>query len=73
MTVFTTSADIGPLIRSLRSARKWSAQRLADESGCSKSSVTLIESGRRIPHTPLLIAILGALGHDLAAVPKEVS
>lgn len=41
---------VGSRLRDLRARKKWTQERLADEADVSVGTVTLIESGRRMPN-----------------------
>lgn len=69
-TTFVTSEDIAGMLRDARKRRGWTTARLAYEAGVSQPMVTLCETGKRVPHTPKLIDLLGALGYDLQAVKR---
>lgn len=62
--------DVRTLIRGARERRGMSAQRLAQRADVSQSMVTLVETGGRLPSTPMLIHLLDALGYDLQAVRR---
>lgn len=69
-TTFATSEDIAGVLREARKRRGWTTKRLAYEAGVCQAMVTLCETGKRVPHTPKLIALLDALGYDLRAVKR---
>ncbi len=58
------SDAVGPLIRERRLARRMTLQRLADEVGCAKSYLWMIERGTRPPGDGLLRKVEGALGFE---------
>lgn len=57
----------------LRKAKVLSLQELADVAGVSKTTVRLIEQGKRVPHPATRRALGTALGVDPASVawPEE--
>ena len=57
---------VGDKIKSLRAARDWSQQDLADKAGIHKMMVFFIESKRRDPSITILIKIAHALGIEVA-------
>jgi repressor LexA len=56
--------SVGALIRERRLARRMTLQRLADEVGCAKSYLWMIERGTRPPGDGLLLKVEGALGFE---------
>jgi repressor LexA len=56
--------SVGSLIRERRLARRMTLQRLADEVGCAKSYLWMIERGTRPPGDELLRKVEGALGFE---------
>lgn len=56
--------DIGPRLRELRRALRYSQQYVAETSGLTKGTVSKVETGRIIPTLPVLFALLRALDED---------
>lgn len=46
---------IGGLVKAYRLKEKYTVQEMADHMGVSKGYVSLIESGKRVPSTPVMI------------------
>lgn len=68
--------DIGPRLRELRVSRGMSLRALADRSGVTAASLSLIENGKNSPSVSTLKKVLTALGLTLgdffaAATPAE--
>ena len=59
--------DAGSLIRELRKQQGLSQVALAERVGMPQSHLQKIEVGRADPRASSLVALLQALGHDLAA------
>ena len=57
-----------PTLADLRKAKVLSLQELADVAGVSKTTVRLIEQGKRSPHPATRRALGAALGVDPASV-----
>lgn len=57
-------------VRSLRSARGWSLDRLAGRAGVSKGVLVALEQGRGNPNLGTLVRIAGALGVPLARLVR---
>ena len=57
-----------PTLAQLRKAKVLSLQELADAAGVSKTTVRLIEQGKRVPHPATRRALGAALGVDPARV-----
>jgi transcriptional regulator with XRE-family HTH domain len=55
-------AELGELIKSKRTARKWSLRQLGEEIGVTPAYVADIESSRRLPSTELRARISSVLG-----------
>ena len=70
MTTFSSPADVAELIGKQRLSRGWTMERLANEVDVSHCYASLICSGKRTPHVPMLISILDRLGYDLVAVKR---
>ncbi len=66
MDRLTSAADIGPVVRELRRRSGMTVHELAAKAGVSYGTVSFVENGRRVPHTPMLIAILDAVDADLS-------
>lgn len=56
--------EIGPRLREIRRALRFSQQHVADTSGLTKGTVSKVETGRIIPTLPVLFALLRALDED---------
>jgi DNA-binding XRE family transcriptional regulator len=54
--------ELGPMLRAARKARGWTHQRLADEIGTSRQTVTGLELGDRCPSRTVAVALADVLG-----------
>lgn len=63
------SADM--LVRSSRRAKGLSQKALGEKSGIAASSLSLIESGERIPTVATLERLLASTGHSLVSIPTQ--
>jgi transcriptional regulator with XRE-family HTH domain len=61
----------GRSLRSLREARRWSQRDLARRTGRSQARISQIEHGHEDMRLATLVSVLGALGYELIAVPRE--
>lgn len=61
-----TMGKVGGRVREMRKARRWSQQRLGDESGVSAQTVWHLETGRHVPETATLLKVASGLGVSLA-------
>ena len=59
------------IVRSSRRARRLSQAALSERSGIAPSSLSLIESGERVPTVTTLDRLLAATGHSLIAIPTR--
>jgi transcriptional regulator with XRE-family HTH domain len=59
------------LVRSSRRASRLSQKTLGERSGIAASSLSLIESGDRIPTVATLERLLGATGRSLVSIPTR--
>ena len=59
--------EVGPLVRQLRKQQGLSQVALAERVGIPQSHLQKIESGRTDPRVSSVVALLQALGLDLAA------
>lgn len=61
----------GVLVRSSRRANRLSQKALGERSGIAASSLSLIESGERIPTVATLDRLLAATGRSLVSIPTR--
>jgi transcriptional regulator with XRE-family HTH domain len=61
------SSGFGIRLRALREARGWTAQRLAEASGCHLMTISKLERGVQEPAWPLVLALAKALGVSVEA------
>lgn len=61
----------GVLVRSSRRASRLSQKALGERSGVAASSLSLIESGERIPTVTTLERLLAATGRSLVSIPTR--
>lgn len=54
--------DFGGTVHQLRTAKRWTLQKLAEEVGCSSSYCFRVEKGRRKPQLEMRILFLSGLG-----------
>ena len=59
-------AGLGPRVRALRQARRWTLAQLAAASGLSEAHVSRLESGSRQPSLATALAVASGLGVPLA-------
>jgi transcriptional regulator with XRE-family HTH domain len=59
---------IADRVRSLRTARRWTLEALAEKSGVSRSMISLVERGESSPTAVLLDRLSAALGVPLASL-----
>lgn len=52
-------------LRRMRERQGWTQQRLADESGVDRATISQIESGRRSPSIETLEKLAGAMGREM--------
>lgn len=62
----TAAAALGRKVRSLRTAKEWSQERLAEEADLDRSYIAGIEVGARNPSLKALARLAGALSVRLA-------
>ena len=73
MGAIRSVADIGPAIRALRERRGITSRELGRRAGFSQGYISMIETGIRVPHTPVLITILAALSAELSVVDSKAA
>lgn len=67
----TDAGQLAGVIGDLRVLTRLSYRRLAQEADCNNGQVHSWMTGYRTPNVASLIRLAGALGYDLALVPKE--
>jgi transcriptional regulator with XRE-family HTH domain len=65
--------DVGQVIRSARRASGLSQRELSSISGVAQSTVSEVESGRRVPSSTTIDRLLQSTGHQLIAIPTRRS
>ena len=63
----TTAADLGSLIRKVRSERALSQQTLADLAGVGRRFLSELENGKETSEIGLVLRVASALGIDITA------
>ena len=66
-----SAGDIGELIRAERKARGLTQQELADKVGCSRMTISDLESGQNT-NINTIFGVLGGLGKGLRVVSAQV-
>ncbi len=63
--------DVPALLRAARGVRKVSQRQLADLAGVPRSTLDRIEAGRSDPRVSTLVALVRALGYELAVCNQQ--
>lgn len=66
-----TAEVTAPRIRAARLRQGWDQRKLESESGVSQSTLSRIESGKRVPSMPEILQLAAALGTSLGSLTGQ--